>query len=388
MGSYIQNMTNFIFIVMVSSWHLLLESSIYILFGLMISGILSVFISPRSISRHLGEGRFLPVLKAAIMGIPLPLCSCGVLPAAVTLKKQGANNGATAAFLISTPESGVDSIAITYALLDPIMTIARPVSAFLTAMAAGILENIKPSKTRALKAELDLSCPVDDCCDGINCPPEIHAKHHGPFRKLTAGLNFAFTDIWGDIAGWFFIGLLLAGVITALIPDDLLMTYLGGGITSMLLMLLLGIPLYICATASTPVAAALIMKGVSPGAALVFLLAGPATNITSLTVLTGILGRRTTVIYLGSIAFFTVLFGLVVDKIYYILGISPTAVIGEASEMIPPWMQFAGVVFILVISIRPLFRIIKRIMPMPVKGQSCPDSDEDHDKTVSCKDST
>jgi uncharacterized membrane protein YraQ (UPF0718 family) len=383
-----KDMTDFLLGTMNSSWHLLLESSIYILFGLIVSGILTVFISPRSISKHMGDGRFLSVFKAAIIGIPLPLCSCGVLPAAVSLKKQGANNGATTAFLISTPESGVDSISITYALLDPIMTIARPVSAFLTATAAGILENIRPSKNQELPAKIDLSCPVDGCCDGIDCPPEIHKNHHSFLKKLTSGFRFAFTSIWNDIAGWFFIGLLLAGIINALVPDDFLKIYFGGGVHSMLLMLLMGIPIYICATASTPVAAALIMKGVSPGAALVFLLAGPATNITSLTVLTGILGKRATMIYLAAISFFAVLFGLLVDKVYHALGIPPAAVIGETSKVIPLWMQFMGVAFILVISIKPIFRIIKRTLSKSINSHECHSPNEDSGEPLSCGGST
>ncbi len=148
----------------------------------------------------------------------------------------------------------------------------------------------------------DLSCPVDNCCDGVDCLPEVHRGHHTFFDKLKAGFRYALFELWGDIAPWFLLGLLLAGVITALIPSDLMTRYLGGGLPAMLIMLAVGIPLYICATASTPIAAALILKGVSPGAALVFLLTGPATNVTSLTVLFGLLGKRATAIYLASIA--------------------------------------------------------------------------------------
>ena len=284
--------------VMVESWHLLMESSVYVLFGIVAAGLLRVFLSPDSVARHLGRGRFTSVFKAAFLGIPVPLCSCGVLPAAVSLKKQGANSGATTAFLIATPESGVDSIAITYALLGPIMAVFRPVAAFLTATAAGIAENLFGRKSQEVIPVVDLSCPVDGCCDGKDCSPDEHMRHHGFLEKIGFGLRYAFSEVWGDMAGWFLVGMLLAGVITALIPARFLSAYLGGGIYSMLIMLLISTPLYICATASTPIAAAMILKGVSPGAALVFLLAGPATNITSLTVLLGVLGKRATVIYL------------------------------------------------------------------------------------------
>jgi len=338
------------------AWHLLLDSSVYVLFGILISGLLRVFLSPSTVATHLGQGRFRPVFKAAILGIPLPLCSCGVLPAAAGLRRQGANRGATTAFVISTPESGVDSIAITWALLDPLMTVVRPVAAFTTAAAAGITENLFGPAGPGQEAVPDLRCPVDGCCDGDACPPEEHARHHSFFQKTRAGMTFALTDVWGDIASWFFLGLLLAGFITALVPEEVMGRFLGGGITSMLLMLVVGIPLYVCATASTPIAASLILKGVSPGAALVFLLAGPATNVTSLTVLVGILGKRATAIYLTMIALFAVLFGLAVDRVYASLGLSAQAMLGQAAEWIPPWAQGIGAAALLLLSVKPVSR--------------------------------
>ena len=343
--------------IFLEAWRLLLESSPYIIFGLIISGILRVFITPESIARHLGEGRFISVFKAALFGIPIPLCSCGTLPAAISLKKQGANNGATTAFLISTPESGVDSIAITYALLDPIMTVARPVAAFFTASVAGILENLFyfPDKTKKTK---DPDSPVDISCDCTSCAPESPPPRHSIFVKITAGLKYAVTEVWNDIAGWFIVGLLLAGCIMTFIPEEMFTKYLDGGISSMIIMLVTGIPLYICATASTPVAAALILKGVSPGAALVFLIAGPATNITSLAVLFGVLGKRASVIYLASIALLSVLFGLMLDKIYFILGISAVAKAGHATDLIPQWVEFGGAFLIISLSIKPVYRNI------------------------------
>ena len=347
---------DFVFDVLPAAWHLLLDSSVYILFGLLIAGLLRVFMSPHSVATHLGQGRFRSVFKAALLGIPLPLCSCGVLPAAAGLRKQGANKGATAAFLISTPESGVDSIAITWALLDPVMTLARPLAAFTTAVAAGISENLLgPGKEDAMR-DPDLTCPVDGCCEGFDCPPEEHARHHTLSEKIRTGLKFAMTDVWGDIASWFFVGLLLAGLIVALVPEEMMGRFLGGGLPSMLLMLAVGIPLYICATASTPIAAALILKGVSPGAALVFLLAGPATNVTSLTVLLRILGKRATAIYLTMIALFSVLFGLAVDQVYALLGIEARAMVGQAAEWVPPWAQLLGALTLLALSVRPVSR--------------------------------
>ncbi len=292
----------------------------------------------------------------------------------MSLRKQGASNGATTAFLISTPESGVDSISITYALLDPIMTIARPVVAFVTAAVAGITENLFGSRNETTRIVPDLSCPVDGCCDGQNCTPEEHRQHHTFREKLSAGMRFAIGDLWEDLAAWFLIGLVLAGLITVLIPPDIFGKYLGSGLPAMLLMLAIGIPLYICATASTPIAAALILKGVSPGAALVFLLAGPATNMASLTVLTGVLGKRATAIYLSSIAICAVLFGLIVDQVYASLGISAQAMVGQASEIVPEWAGLLGAIIILGMSVKPVWSsLIARFKPTEPEEEIIPE---------------
>jgi uncharacterized membrane protein YraQ (UPF0718 family) len=239
------------------------------------------------------------------------------------------------------------------------MTVARPLVAFVTAAAAGIFENLFHHQAETAARSFDQSCPVDGCCDGINCTPQEHRRHHTFGEKLLAGLRFAFTDLWSDLAGWFLAGLLLAGLITSLIPDDVFSEYLGAGLPAMLLMLAVGIPLYICATASTPIAAALILKGVSPGAALVFLLVGPATNIASLTVLTGVLGKRATAIYLATIAASAVIFGLGVDRTYAVLGLSAQAMVGQAAEVIPTWVGVIGAVTIMLLSVKPIFIGIK-----------------------------
>lgn len=362
---------DFLLMIIVESWQLLLEAGIYVLFGILIGGLLKAFLSPAYVARHLGQGRFLPVFKAALFGVPMPLCSCGVLPAAATLKKQGANNGATVAFLIATPESGIDSIGITYALLDPLMTVARPLAAFATAMVAGVAENLRKTPEPTL-ISATAPCSVDGCCDGTDCPPAEHSRHHTFGEKVRVGLHYAFVELWGDIAPWFFTGLILAAIITALVPDDFISGYLGGGLTAMLLMLAFGIPLYICASASTPIAAALILKGVSPGAALVFLLVGPATNMASLTVLGGLIGRRATALYLAAIAGTSVIWGLLVDGVYAKLGISPKAAMGQAAELLPPEVQLAGAVTVLLLSAKPLARVIggrlRRLFTPGAKG--------------------
>ncbi len=351
----------FVAAVLKGAWEMLLDSSVYILFGLLVGGLLRTFLSPAYVAHHLGRGRFLPVVKAALFGIPIPLCSCGVLPAAASLKKQGANNGATAAFLISTPESGVDSIVISYALLDPFMTVARPLTAFISAMAAGIGENLLHPPRPEQKKKTESGQPATTTV--LSFPPALTDPPRPlPWpSRIKDGLRYAHEELWTDMAGWFFLGLLAAGLITALVPEELMGAYLGGGVTSMLLMLVAGIPLYICATASTPIAAAMILKGVSPGAALVFLLVGPATNITSLSVLLGILGKRATALYLLAISGISVMAGLLLDWIYLHFDVPIRAVIGQGSDMTPAAVQWTAAAILLLLSVRPLLQMVGRL---------------------------
>lgn len=345
-------MYNFILNIILTSWSLFSEAAPYMILGILVAGFLRLFLKEELVGRHLGQGRYSSVIKASLLGIPIPLCSCGVLPAAAGLKKQGANNGAVTSFMISTPESGVDSIAVSYALLDPLMTVARPVAAFTTALIAGMAENIFGWNKQEKQTDIDdISCGC--CAAPVECGQDLPTP--GFRQRLRQSLAFSFGELWGDLVGWFFIGILLAGIITVLIPQELMGRYLGGGIGSMLLMLAVGIPIYICATSSTPIAAALILKGVSPGAALVFLLAGPATNVTSLTVLTGILGKRAVFIYLTSLSIMAVLFGLAVDWLYAFLGLDIRAVAGQAQEFMPAYVETSGALFLLALSIKPLF---------------------------------
>ena len=263
-----------------------------------------------------------------------------MLPAAASFKKQGANKGALASFLVSTPESGVDSIAVTYALLDPIMTVARPLAAFVTGISAGFLENSLNWRSQA--------GPIPPV------PPSTGAEKDetvGAKESLTGrigdGLRYGFKEIWADIAVWFFIGLLLAGIITVYMPESLSLMILGGGIVAMLAMLLMGMPIYICATASTPIAAAFLLKGASPGAVLVFLLVGPATNMTSLSVLIGILGKMGTIRYLLVIAVVSILFGFGLDTLYQYLDIEARAVISEVRETMPYWLKLSSALILI-----------------------------------------
>jgi len=321
--------------VLKAALDIFLESALYMLFGFFMAGLLRAFVPTTLVQRHLGKNKAINVIKAAIFGIPLPLCSCGVIPAAAGLRRQGASKGATASFLISTPETGVDSIMVTYALLDPIMTLLRPLAAFVTAVVTGLGINALDDKT-----------PVNPV------PPLIPFGEIRPsiWKRFLQGQWFAFDDILGDVGGSFMIGVLIAGVITAFISPDLVTAYLGTGIVPLLIMVVVAAPLYVCATASTPVVAALALKGISPGAALVFLLAGPATNAASLAVVAKMLGKRSAALYLTSIIIVALLFGLGADHLYVMLGLNPMAWITHSQNTGQSWTNIAAgsVLFLLI----------------------------------------
>jgi uncharacterized membrane protein YraQ (UPF0718 family) len=282
-----------------------------------------------------------------------------VVPAVAGFKKQGANNGACLSFLISTPETGADSIALTYSLLDPIMTIMRPVTAFVTALVAGTLENLSSVRHAAVgSSKADASRADLGPRDANQNDSEKKADSPSSFgERLAAGLRFSFEDLMADLTPWFIVGILMAGLITTFVSDSFVAENLSSGIGAYLLMLAAGLPMYVCATMTTPVAAALVMKGMAPGPALVFLMAGPATNMATVTVVAGMLGRRTLGIYLGSIVAVTLLFAFLTDAIYSGWGISaPTVAGATARELIPTWLQWGSAVVLAVFMGRVLWR--------------------------------
>ena len=336
--------------ILSASWNVFRESAIYMLFGFFVSGIAYVLIKPEKISRYLGRGKIRPVFLSALAGIPIPLCSCGVVPAALSLKKQGANNGATLSFLISTPESGFDSIPITYALMDPIITVIRPIAAFITAIFAGITENIF-----GCTKNVSENISQNGCTAANNCScNESKISQNNPVKtaftkKIIFGLKYAFVDLLGDIGKWFIIGILLAGLISYLIPDSLFESYLSNNFIAMLVMLIVGMPMYVCATSSTPIAAAFVLKGLNPGAALVFLLSGPATNIAALSMVSGLLGKRSLFIYLGSIALCSLAIGLFTDMLYYGIGAKAGAITEQVGKTFPSYVELGGAVVLAVL---------------------------------------
>ena len=335
------------------SWVLLNESAGYCLFGIFMAGLVRAFMPDDFVLRHLGKNNITSVIKASLIGVPIPLCSCGVIPVAMGLRKQGAGKGPTTAFLISTPESGVDSIALTWALLDPIMTVVRPIGAFITATIAGILVNYVPEH----KAKEAVPEPACSCCTGHadeahDCDHN-HAgnNNHALFQRLRSGLVFAFGGMLADIGPSLLLGILIGGMISALVPPGFIEQNLGSGIRPMLVMLVAGVPLYVCATASTPIVAALALKGLSPGAALVFLLAGPATNMATIAVVAKILGKRIAAVYVTVIAVVSLLLGMAVNSLYSMASLSITGWISagqhEGGSMIASVLSVILIVMIL-----------------------------------------
>jgi uncharacterized protein len=296
-------------------WMVLGEMAPYLLFGFLMAGLLSIFVSPEWVERNLGRGGFGPVLKATLIGIPMPLCSCGVIPVAASIRRHGASRAATTSFLLSTPQTGVDSIFVTYSLLGLVFAVFRPIAALITGLLGGGLVMLFDEKDKNSHAEnhhSNASACNEECC------ADRHSK-----PALLRGLHYGLVTLPRDIAYALLIGIVIAGLITALTPTDTLKPYLGGGIASMLLMILVGVPTYVCASASVPIAAGFIHLGVSPGAALAFLIAGPATNAATIATVWKTMGKRTTIIYLLTIVISALGCGLLLDAIFSAIQVSP-----------------------------------------------------------------
>ena len=271
---------------------LFVESAPWLLLGLFVAGMMKAFVPSQLMAKHLGKPGLMSTVKAALFGAPLPLCSCGVIPAAVGLRRSGASKAATTSFLISTPETGVDSISISYAMLGPFMAIIRPIAAITSAITAGILVGKDEVKEVTHSAE---TAAVSSCCASKTQAPEQTLP-----EKIKAGLHFTFVDLIKDIALWLIIGLSFAALIKTYVPNEFLAQW-GDGFIAFVVMAVIGVPMYICATASTPIAAGLLFSGVSPGATLVFMLVGPATNIATMGLVKTELGNRALLAYLSSV---------------------------------------------------------------------------------------
>ena len=364
-------MVSFLFDVLRQTWGILEDASVFLLFGFLLAGMLGILVPGRLLTRLVGTGKIKSVLWGSVVGAPIPLCSCGVLPAALGLRKQGATPGATVAFLVATPETGVDSISLTYALTDPVMTVFRPIAGVATAIAAGLATNLfgvpRSKATEPPPEVVKTPTAGDERCQHAGDPgghDHAHGHDHhddhvqganslpdgGASRTVVATtrriIRYGFVELLDDVSWWLVLGIVLSAVAVVAIPAQLFDGMWGGGIASMVLMLVLSIPLYTCASCSTPMAAALAIKGLSPGAVLVFLLAGPATNIGSLVVLLKVLGRHAVAAYLVAVVIMTLAAGFALNAIYHAWGLDPRATFGTAAGFVPDLVKEAGAVLL------------------------------------------
>jgi HflK protein len=365
-------MINFLFDVLRQTWEILEGASVFLLFGFLLAGMLGILVPGRLLTRLVGTGKIKSVLWGSVVGAPIPLCSCGVLPTALGLRKQGATPGATVAFLVATPETGVDNISLTYALTDPVMTVFRPIAGVATAIAAGLATNLfGAARSKATEPPLEVAKTAaagDERCQHAGDPEgHDHAHKHDHHDDHVHGANslpdrgagrtvvvdttrriirYGFVELLDDVSWWLALGIVLSAVAVVAIPARLFDGMWGGGIASMVLMLVLSIPLYTCASCSTPMAAALALKGLSPGAVLVFLLAGPATNIGSLVVLLKVLGRHAVAAYLAAVVIMTLAAGFGLNAIYHAWGLDPRATFGTAAGFVPDLVKEAGAVLL------------------------------------------
>ncbi len=392
------------------------EASPWLLLGLLIAGLMKAWVPSKILSKHLGKGKS-AIVKAALIGAPLPLCSCGVIPVATELRRSGASAPATASFLVATPETGIDSVSVSYALLGPVFAIYRPFAAIMSAIITGLLvattkeESIKNPVTTTKegttsccsstttveplpKAENKSTCcksqpikkaesPVQSsCCSSSsieNSYPQpstqssccsssatssiadvslIEKSFISDFiEKTKTGVYYASTKLIDDIIIWLAIGITFAAIVRTFLPEEFLLNY-GSGLPAMLLMIVISIPMYICATASTPIAAGFIMAGLSPGTALVFMMAGPASNISTLGVIKNEMGGAVLIRYLLGVALSALGFAMLLDYGLTFFAINITEQMSHSHEMLPQWFGLACACLIVLLGIKPLRRLV------------------------------
>lgn len=319
----------------ISFLNILNEMSPYILLGFLIAGILHVFVNESTLTRHLSGNGWKPVLKAAAIGVPLPLCSCGVLPTAVSLRRQGASKAATTSFLIATPQTGVDSIAATYSLLGLPFAMIRPVAALIGAVIGGAAVGRFAPDKKSDNAGV---------CHGVEERNESHRHFH---QKLKDSVKYGFNDMIDTMGKWLVIGLVIATLITVFVPDSLFVGLREYPLVAMLAVVIIAVPMYICATGSIPIAMSLMLKGLTPGVAFVLLMAGPAANFASILILKKTQGNKSTAIYVITVVLTAIIFGLIID---YLLprqwfSISPIGD-GHSSHMHLGWFETACSIFL------------------------------------------
>lgn len=345
------------------------EMSPYLLLGFLLAGILKVFLPDNFIKKYLSSTNSKSVLNAALFGIPLPLCSCGVIPTGISLYKTGASKGASISFITSTPQTGVDSILVTYSLLGLPFAIMKVIVALITGVFSGAMTNIfDKSKTTIPNQKT----------------PKPKTVQKSLLNKFVEMFRYAFIEFLSDIAKWIVIGLIIAAFISALLPNNFFTTYIRNDFLGMIVILIASIPIYVCATASVPIAAMLMLKGLSPGAALVFLLAGPATNAATITVINKILGKKAIFTYLFSIILCALIFGFIINnwlpKEWFSLHTYDNLV---HHELIPYWLQYLSSIVLIILTFNAFrlkykyrnqnYKLItdSKLLKVKVEGMTC-----------------
>lgn len=326
--------------------------SFYLLIGMLFVAILHITMSKEFVRKHTGKKGLMSVIKASIFGVPLPLCSCGVLPTAVFLKKNGSTKGAAISFLISTPQTGVDSIIATYGMMGLVFAIFRPIAAFVMGVVGGAIIDVTDKGKHNEQINIPSGLNSDSC--------EIDVTKLPWKEKFKKMWRYAFVEFFDDISVHLLVGLFIAALITIIIPDDLASSMnIGSGFVAMLLMIAIGIPMYVCATSSIPIALALMMKGFSPGVAFVFLAMGPATNAASIAVIKKIFGTKTTLIFLGVLAVMGIIMGYLLDWIYALgnFNIMDTINHSYSHGMISPTVMQISAIIMSILVISSLYRI-------------------------------
>ncbi len=319
-----------------------IEMSPYILLGLLFVGILNLYINKELIIKHTGGDNLWSILKTSLFGIPLPLCSCGVVPTSVYINKNGASDSSTVSFLTSTPQTGIDSIIATYGMMGPVFAVFRPFAALIMGIFSGIFVKLAVNKKKRNFISLD------------NLSNDTNNKSNDKTfkEKLKKSTNYAFVEFLDDISVQFVIGVIIAGFIAYFLPADLISDLgIESGLLAMIIVMLIAAPMYVCATASIPIAVALMMKGFSPGVAFVFLSVGPATNAASLSILTNTLGKKTITIYLLSLMISAILMGYLLDFIFNYFNITPdlSAMHSHGSELSEYLMYAISVIFLIML---------------------------------------
>ena len=344
----------------------------YLLLGFFLAGVMHAFVPQTLYRRYLGGHSFRTVLNAALLGIPLPLCSCGVIPTAMSLRKEGASKGATVSFLISTPQTGVDSIIATYSLMGLPFALIRPLVALVTSLLGGCLVN-KLDDKESPEVQQGASSVAED------------VAQKSFVQRMKSAFRYAFVEMMQDIGRWLLLGLVVAGLITVFVPDSFFALFADKPLLSMLLVLVFAVPMYLCATGSIPIAVALILKGLSPGTALVLLMAGPAVNVASMLVISKVMGKKTLALYLLSIVSGAIFFGLGID---YLLPrewfATPLAYIHDCHEHGMSWFNLSCLVVLLLLLANAFIQRYRKPQTCGCHG-GCACHDEEKVWTVTVK---